>query len=80
MNSVSCSARSVVAENPSGASFVLQWLTFIFLSPCPQRALLSAIDVIFLLILLVFAIQKLSSRFGSRNNGVEEPLIASGGA
>ncbi|KAJ0955316.1 putative ABC-type xenobiotic transporter [Helianthus annuus] len=76
MNSVSCSARSVVAENASGASFVLQWLTFIFLSPCPQRALLSAIDVIFLLTLLVFAIQKLSSRFGSRNNGVEEPLIA----
>ncbi|KAJ0807003.1 putative ABC-type xenobiotic transporter [Helianthus annuus] len=76
MNSVSCSSRSVVAENASGASFVLQWLTFIFLSPCPQRALLSAIDVIFLLTLLVFAIQKLSSRFGSRNNGVEEPLIA----
>ncbi|KAI7725280.1 hypothetical protein M8C21_011147 [Ambrosia artemisiifolia] len=78
MTSVSCSSNSFVASNASGASFVLQWLTFIFLSPCPQRAILSAVDVVFLLVLIVFSIQKLFSRFSSRNNGisaVDEPLI-----
>ncbi|KAI3749263.1 hypothetical protein L2E82_19870 [Cichorium intybus] len=79
MTSLSCSSSSVVAENASGISLVLQWLRFIFLSPCPQRALLSSIDVLFLLILLLFAIQKLYSRFTSARNGHSntnnEPLI-----
>ncbi|KAL7601111.1 hypothetical protein Lser_V15G27402 [Lactuca serriola] len=78
MTSLSCSSSSVVAEDASGISFVLQWLRFIFLAPCPQRALLSSIDVLFLLILFVFAIQKLYSRFTSASSGHstnEEPLI-----
>ncbi|XP_071721308.1 ABC transporter C family member 14-like [Rutidosis leptorrhynchoides] len=77
MTSVSCSSTSVMAEDASGASFILQWLRFIFLSPCPQRLLLSSIDVIFLFILFVFAVRKINSRFTSHNNtsAVNEPLI-----
>ncbi|GKC82826.1 putative ABC-type xenobiotic transporter [Tanacetum coccineum] len=77
MNSVSCSSTSVVAHDASGVTLMLQWLRFIFMSPCPQRALLSAVDVVFLLILFVFAIQKMCSRFTSRNTStVNEPLIS----
>nr|XP_043610795.1 ABC transporter C family member 4-like [Erigeron canadensis] len=77
ITSVSCSSSSVVPENASGILLILQWLRFIFLSPCPQRALLTSIDVIFLFILFVFAIQKLYSRFTSSNTAshVHEPLI-----
>ncbi|KAI3749264.1 hypothetical protein L2E82_19871 [Cichorium intybus] len=77
MISISCSSSSVVAADASGISFALQWLAFIFLTPCPQRALLSSIDVLFLLVLFFFAIQKLYSRFTSNRstNGNEEPLI-----
>ncbi|XP_071720080.1 ABC transporter C family member 14-like [Rutidosis leptorrhynchoides] len=75
VSSVSCSSSSVMAENASGASIILQWLRFIFLSPCPQRLILSSIDVIFLFILFVFAIQKLYSRFTSNTSDVNEPLI-----
>nr|XP_043609017.1 ABC transporter C family member 4-like [Erigeron canadensis] len=77
VTSVSCSSSSVVNEDAKGISFILQWLKFIFLSPCPQRALLTSIDVVFLFILFVFAIQKLYSRFTSSNttSNVHEPLI-----
>ncbi|XP_076884842.1 ABC transporter C family member 14-like [Bidens hawaiensis] len=77
ITSVSCSL------NESGPSvIIIQWLRFIFLAPCPQRVVLSAVDVIFLLVLFIFAVQKLVSRF--RNGGTEkvngsaihEPLIA----
>ncbi|KAI3668269.1 hypothetical protein L6452_43346 [Arctium lappa] len=75
--SISCSSSSVVAVDASGISLLLQWLRFIFLSPCPQRVLLSTIDVLFLLILFFFAIQKLYSRFASHNttSPIDEPLI-----
>ncbi|PWA56771.1 multidrug resistance-associated protein 4 [Artemisia annua] len=76
INSVSCSSSSVVAHDASGVTLVLQWLRFIFMSPCPQRALLSAVDVVFLLMLFVFAIKKMYSRFVSSNtSSVNEPLI-----
>ncbi|KAL8214885.1 hypothetical protein R6Q57_004334 [Mikania cordata] len=76
MTSVSCFSTSVVAENASGASLLLQWLKFIFLSPCSQRLLLSAIDVIFLFIIFVFAVQKLYSRFTSNSSAINEPLVS----
>ncbi|GJX96190.1 ABC transporter C family member 14-like protein [Tanacetum coccineum] len=77
MNSVSCSSTSVVAEDASGITLALQWSKFIFMSPCPQRVLLSFIDVVFLVILFVFALQKMCSRFTSRNmSTVNEPLIS----
>lgn len=81
ITSVSCSASSVVAENAATTSVILQWLRFIFLSPCPQRAILTSIDVIFLFILFVFAIQKLYSKFTSNNttSNVHEPFIAKTG-
>ncbi|XP_057424445.1 ABC transporter C family member 14-like [Lotus japonicus] len=65
--SLSCSSPS----SDAAAATLPQWLRFIFLSPCPQRALFSAIDVLLLLTLFVFAVTKLYSRFisnGSRNN------------
>ncbi|GKV22173.1 hypothetical protein SLEP1_g32059 [Rubroshorea leprosula] len=57
---------------------MFQWMRFIFLSPCPQRALLSFVDLLFLLSLLVFALQKLYSRLGSNahpGSDVNKPLI-----
>ncbi|XP_031112582.1 ABC transporter C family member 14-like [Ipomoea triloba] len=77
--SLSCSAP----EEDVSVSSAIRWLRFIFLSPCPQRTLLSAIDVLFLLTLVVFAIQKLYSKFSSdrqsngSSNGIEKPLIQS---
>ncbi|KAM0050640.1 putative ABC-type xenobiotic transporter [Helianthus debilis subsp. tardiflorus] len=65
-----------MAENISGASLILQWLRFILFSPCSQRALLSTVDLIFLLTLFVFAVQKLYSRFTSNTSSVNEPLIS----
>ncbi|KAF9622081.1 hypothetical protein IFM89_029365 [Coptis chinensis] len=69
--SFSCSS-SVVQHSDHQTSFsaILQWLRFIFLSPCPQRAIFSSVDLIFLLILIAFVIQKLCSRTHSndRNN------------
>ncbi|CAH9079160.1 unnamed protein product [Cuscuta europaea] len=78
ITSVSCAA-------PGEDLFVLpaiKWLRFIFLSPCPQRALLSAIDILFLFALLFFALQKLYSQFRCNRrespNGVDKrPLIHS---
>ncbi|KAF6136411.1 hypothetical protein GIB67_019294 [Kingdonia uniflora] len=43
-----------------------QWLRFIFLSPCPQRSFFASIDILFLLVLLAFSLQKLYSRFQSQ--------------
>nr|GLL42576.1 ABC transporter C family member 14 [Ipomoea trifida] len=76
---LSCS----VPEEDVSVSSAIRWVRFIFLSPCPQRALLSVIDVLFLLTLVVFAIQKLYSKFSSdrqsngSSNGIETPLIQS---
>ncbi|CAA0828201.1 ABC transporter C family member 4 [Striga hermonthica] len=69
----------------------VQWLRFVFLSPCPQRALLTSIDIIFLILLSLFAVHKLCSRFTSNgrrlmtSNGHSEihtPLVThkAGGA
>ncbi|KAI7735010.1 hypothetical protein M8C21_016190 [Ambrosia artemisiifolia] len=77
VTSVSCSSTSVIPQNTSGASsLILQWLRFIFFSPCPQRALLSTVDLIFLFTLFVFAVKKLCSRHISNISHVNEPLIA----
>lgn len=79
ITTLSCSS-SVVQSSGSSVSGAIQWLRFIFLSPCPQRALLSAVDILFLIVLLFFAIQKLYSRFtGNRHSDAEisRPLIGS---
>ncbi|KAG6575835.1 ABC transporter C family member 4, partial [Cucurbita argyrosperma subsp. sororia] len=61
LTSFSCT----VVQSSKGAypSTISQWLQFIFLSPCPQRALLSSIDLLFLLLVILFAAQKLYSKF-----------------
>ncbi|KAL6564195.1 Multidrug resistance-associated protein 4 [Orobanche minor] len=61
---LSCSSSVVQSSGPS-ISAPIQWLRFIFLSPCPQRVLLSSTCVLFLVILLLFAIQKLFLRLTS---------------
>ncbi|CAH9080172.1 unnamed protein product [Cuscuta europaea] len=69
LSSLECSSSAIVTSDHSSLlSVVIQWLRFIFLSPCPQRLLFSAIDLIFLLSVLVLAIQKLCIRFIRRKN------------
>ncbi|KAF4364472.1 hypothetical protein F8388_007049 [Cannabis sativa] len=78
ITSLSCSSSSVIQSTE--VSTVFQWLRFIFLSPCPQRALSSTLNLLFLLTLLVFAIQKLFSRFISNDQSstsLNKPLITS---
>ncbi|KAL3648023.1 Multidrug resistance-associated protein 4 [Castilleja foliolosa] len=75
ITTLSCSSSVVNSSDPTISS-AIQWLRFILLSPCPQRALLSSINIIFLAILLLFAIQKLFSRFTSnRHSEINNPLI-----
>ncbi|OIW12714.1 hypothetical protein TanjilG_24647 [Lupinus angustifolius] len=74
VTSLSCSTSGDV----SFVSNLPHWLRFIFLSPCPQRALFSAVDVLLLLTFFVFALTKLYSRFTSNENNHSElnkPLI-----
>ncbi|XP_010259593.1 PREDICTED: ABC transporter C family member 4-like isoform X2 [Nelumbo nucifera] len=79
ITSLSCSS-SVVQSPPDSStiSVIFQWLGFIFFSPCPQRALLSSVDLLFLLLLFAFAVQKLCSRFSSQDHAdasIAKPLI-----
>ncbi|KAL5097990.1 hypothetical protein RYX36_002317 [Vicia faba] len=67
-----------IDSSSSTPNLVLQWLTFLFLSPCPQRLALSALDFLFLLSLLAFAAHKLYSRFNSTSNStssITKPLL-----
>ncbi|XP_022935300.1 ABC transporter C family member 14-like [Cucurbita moschata] len=78
LNSPSCSMIPSSEDQALGSIF--QWSRFIFLSPCPQRVLLSSIDVLFLLFLIAFALHKLCSRLRSgdrMDSDVSKPLIGS---
>ncbi|XP_061370562.1 ABC transporter C family member 14-like [Gastrolobium bilobum] len=73
----SCSPLIIDSSSPS-SQLLVQWLRFIFLSPCPQRVLLSAVDIFFLLSLLAFAAYNLYSRFSSNANSgssISKPLL-----
>ncbi|CAM9000232.1 unnamed protein product [Rhodiola kirilowii] len=59
---LSCSSSVI---DSSSSSTVLQWLGFVLLSPCPQRIMLSSIDILLLVLLLLFAVHKLFTRFTS---------------
>ncbi|TKY72603.1 ABC transporter C family member 4 [Spatholobus suberectus] len=77
LTSPSCSSLAIDSSSPS-AQLLVQWLRFIFLSPCPQRLILSALDLVFLLSLLAFAAHKLYSRFTSNatsNSTITKPLL-----
>uniref|UniRef100_A0A1J3FGI2 ABC-type xenobiotic transporter n=1 Tax=Noccaea caerulescens TaxID=107243 RepID=A0A1J3FGI2_NOCCA len=81
VSNLSCSSSAVIHQS-SSLPAPIQWLRFVFLSPCPQRLLSSAIDLLFLLILFFFALQKLcssSSSSSTETNGeadVRKPLVA----
>ena len=79
--SLSCSSSIIGSLDDSSPVLVfVQWLTFIFLSPCPQRVLFSSIDFMFLLTLMVVSIQKLYSRFssnGDSSSSISKPLLGS---
>ncbi|KAH7517077.1 hypothetical protein FEM48_Zijuj09G0024000 [Ziziphus jujuba var. spinosa] len=79
ITSTSCSTSVVHLSETSSIPALVQYIAFAFLSPCPQRALLSIVDVIFLLSLLAFAIRKLYQRFISNeyraNSELSKPLI-----
>ena len=67
-----------------GASSVHGCLTFLLLSPCPQRAVLAALDILFLLSALMLALA-LSARFSRRTalhdgRAAWEPLVAKSAA
>ncbi|KAI4365693.1 hypothetical protein MLD38_021658 [Melastoma candidum] len=75
MSSLSCSSSKVHSLSEGGSvSVVFRWIEFIFLYPCPQRALLSSIDAVFLLVLMVLALRKLCARFSSGSD-IDKPLI-----
>nr|KYP51014.1 ABC transporter C family member 14 [Cajanus cajan] len=76
--SLSCAFPEKQNSGDTFLSTLLQWLGFIFLSPCPQRAILSFVDVVLLLFLLVFAVTKLWKRFTSNDAShtqLHRPLI-----
>ncbi|KAK7303787.1 hypothetical protein RJT34_14704 [Clitoria ternatea] len=77
LTSPSCSPLAIDSSS-SSAQLIVQWLRFIFLSPCPQRVLLSAVDLFFLLSLLAFAVHRLYSRFTynvNSNPTITKPLL-----
>lgn len=83
ITSISCSSPVIQSSGDSSTSLTFQWLRFIFLSPCPQRTLLSSVDLLFLLTLLVFAFQRLYSKLtsiGQRSSDLHKPLIRNNGA
>ncbi|KAK4492590.1 hypothetical protein RD792_003408 [Penstemon davidsonii] len=72
---LSCSVSEVQSSNKTS---IIQWLRFILSSPCPQRLLLSSINIMFLILMLAFAIHKLYSRFfsnGQLSSEIHKPLI-----
>ncbi|CAL9237323.1 unnamed protein product [Arabidopsis halleri] len=78
LSELSCSSSAVIEPTTSSVPVAIQWLRFVLLSPCPQRALFSAVDFIFLLVLLCFALRKLFFSSSSEINGnaeIRKPLI-----
>ncbi|KAG5084111.1 hypothetical protein JHK84_054149 [Glycine max] len=71
LTSLSCAFPEKQTSGYTFVSTLLQWFEFIFLSPCPQRAILSFIDVVLLFFLFVFAVTK----FWKRSTNLNEPLI-----
>lgn len=79
LTSLECSTAIIPStESSSLVSKAILWLQFIFLSPCSQRALFSAIDLLFLFVLIVLAVRKLCSRFFTDNDSgssIDKPLL-----
>ncbi|KAK8322201.1 hypothetical protein V6Z12_A12G151600 [Gossypium hirsutum] len=78
ITSLSCSSSVILSSKETSIPVMIQWLRFIFLSPCPQRALFLAVDLLFLLTLLCFAFHKLNPRLSGNIHGssdINKPLI-----
>lgn len=78
LTSLDCSVSSIQysSDNSSFVFVAISWLKFIFLSPCPQRILLSSVDLLFLFLLLILGVKKLSSRFIKNDeNSLDKPLL-----
>ncbi|RID62880.1 hypothetical protein BRARA_E01922 [Brassica rapa] len=80
LSELSCSSTAVISEPTSTVSIAIQWLRFVFLSPCPQRALFSAVDLLFVVVLVLFALGKLFSSSSSStsvngNAEIRKPLL-----
>ncbi|XP_044502661.1 ABC transporter C family member 4-like [Mangifera indica] len=77
--SLSCSSSVIQSSQDSSVPLIFQWLRFIFLSPCPQRVLSSAVDLLFLLNLIILSVQKIRSRFIADgrppSSDINKPLI-----
>ncbi|KAJ8749652.1 hypothetical protein K2173_026301 [Erythroxylum novogranatense] len=83
ITSISCSSSVVKSSEDTSVPLIFRWLRFIFLSPCPQRVLLSSVDLLFLLVLLAFAVHKFVSIFTSRSHSsseINKPLVVRRGA
>ncbi|KAL3517448.1 hypothetical protein ACH5RR_020037 [Cinchona calisaya] len=79
ITSLSCSASVVQSSDDASVPVFVQWLRFIFLSPCPQRVLSFSIGILLLIVVLVFAAQKFWPRFSTSSHSssdVNKPLIA----
>ncbi|CDY11440.1 BnaA09g40060D [Brassica napus] len=76
VSGLSCSSSGFI-EPSSSLPTPIQWLRFILLSPCPQRLLSSAVDLLFLIILTFFALHKLCSSSSTTTEAdIRKPLIA----
>lgn len=79
MTSLSCISPVKQTSGETFISTLPQWLRFIFLSPCPQRALFSAVNVLLLFIFFTFGLTKLYTKFTTSNGGspteLNKPLI-----
>ncbi|KAL6500336.1 Multidrug resistance-associated protein 4 [Orobanche hederae] len=69
ITTLSCSTPMVQSSSGPSVSSPIQWLRFILLSPCPQRAILWCTDLLLLVTLLSFAVHKLFfSRFATNGD------------
>lgn len=78
LTSLDCSVSSIhyPSDNSSFVFVAISWLKFIFLSPCPQRILLSSLDLLFLFLLFILGVKKLCSRFiKNHENSLDKPLL-----
>ncbi|WVZ04627.1 hypothetical protein V8G54_017973 [Vigna mungo] len=77
-STLSCAFPVKQTSEDTFVSTMLQWLRYIFLTPCPQRAILSFVDVVLLLFLFVFAATKLWKRStfnGGSTTDLSRPFI-----
>ncbi|KAI3864567.1 hypothetical protein MKX03_017024 [Papaver bracteatum] len=78
ITSLSCSSSHVIesSANTSTLSVLLQWVWFVLLSPCWQRILFTAVDLLFLLALFICLIKEIFCSTRSSIHEQEDPVVA----